>query len=595
MAQGHKAVEAFVQALPVGIKVNVAQTAMLSEFISSSDRAKYAPQSFTVQGILTDMYETFSSDLESATQAEATANTVFEELIATKMKELRNLEATHEKKAAAKAVAEQNLADTTQSYDDTEAQMKADVKFFDETKAACEAKSAEWKTRTDLRVEELEGIAKALDILTSDGARELFRTAIKAGDETGMVGEQSRADEARRLNSDMNKIAQRDQRTGMDEHGSGIAFLQIGQRAAAPALAGAYEALKGSAAQVHSIRLAMLAAQVNEAKVGHFDKVITAIDTMIQTLKEEDAADIAKRDQCIDEYKKIDSTVADVTWKIQKNAAKIDKLQSVVEKREAEKAQTIDDIVTVTKQIDDMTAQRTRENGDFKAAKAEDEAAIALLVQARKVLSSYYRNNTIEMGPIQGEVKGLSLTSLRQGPEFGVGEFDAPDAEFSDKGKRKNESKGIVQLLTSLIEDLSDEVKNGMADEAGAQLSYEELLKTAEDLKANLNTKKTNLNDMIATRGEEQSDEQQLKLSNQGDLKNERDYKASIKTDCDWIIKAFEGRASKRQAEHVGLTKAKEFLAGLDKTALLQGRRNSKTESFDDTKFAEIRFMGLRR
>merc|ERR1712228_684440 len=180
------------------------------------------------------------------------------------------------------------------------------------------------------------------------------------------------------------------------------------------------------------------------------------------------------------------------------------------------------------------------------------------------------------------------------GPDFEVGEFDAPDADFSGKGKRKNESKGIVQLLTSLIEDLNDEVKNGMADEAASQLSYEKLLKSAEDLKADLETKQTNLEEMIATRKEEKSDEEQLKLSNEADLKDERDYKASIKTDCDWIIGAFEKRAGKRAAEHDGLTKAKEFLAGYQGGGKASLVEQSHAASFDDTRFAKIRFLGLR-
>jgi len=439
-----------------------------------------------------------------------------------------------------------------------------------------------------------------LEILTSDDARELFKSAIKAGDETGTVGDQKRADEARRLKREMTKIAQRDQRTGMQTDNlaadlalyAPAAFLQIDQRATAP-LAGAYNALKGSATQVHSVRLAMLATQVTEAKVGHFDKVLAAIDEMMQTLNDEGAADIAKRDQCIEEYKNIDSTIANVTWLIKNNAAKIDKLQALIEKRDVEREQTIADIATVTKQIEDMTAQRTEENGIFKNKKAEDQAAIDLLEQARTALSSYYNNNSIKLGPIQGERAGLSLASVRQGPDFEVGEFDAPDAVFSGKGKRKDESKGIISLLTTLIEDLNEEVKNGMADEAAAQLEYEKLLKAAEDLKTSLEDKKVNLEDMIATRKEEKSDEEQLKLSNEGDLKDERDYKASIKTDCDWIIGAFEQRASKRQKEHEGLTKAKEFLAGMqaDKAAaaLLQ-----KTSSFDDTQLSKIRFLGLR-
>merc|ERR1712176_552748 len=161
----------------------------------------------------------------------------------------------------------------------------------------------------------------------------------------------------------------------------------------------------------------------------------------------------------------------------------------------------------------------------------------------------------------QGEVKGLALVSSRQGPVFEVSEDEAPDAIFSGKGKRKNDSKGIVQLLTSIIEDLNDEIKNGMRDEEAAQLEYEQLLKSAQTLQKTLEAKKINLETAIANLGEEKSDESELKLENQGDLKGEMDYKASIKVDCDWILKAFAERAEKRQAELSGLLGAKEFLA----------------------------------
>jgi hypothetical protein len=46
--------------------------------------ASYAPQSATVQGILKDMYDTFSTDLEKQTASEANANRDFEALIAEK-------------------------------------------------------------------------------------------------------------------------------------------------------------------------------------------------------------------------------------------------------------------------------------------------------------------------------------------------------------------------------------------------------------------------------------------------------------------------------------------------------------------------------
>merc|ERR1719221_972118 len=112
----------------------------------------------------------------------------------------------------------------------------------------------------------------------------------------------------------------------------GAFFLQLDQHASAP-IEGAYEALKAAGKQAHSLRLAMLAVQLREAKAGHFDKVIKAIDEMVVTLADEDKADIDKRDQCKDEYKNIASKVADVTWLIKKNDAKIDKLQGLIEAR----------------------------------------------------------------------------------------------------------------------------------------------------------------------------------------------------------------------------------------------------------------------
>jgi len=77
------------------------------------------PQSATIQGILKDMYETFVTDLESATMTEATQNREFETLLAIKTEELGELEATKATKEAEKAEAEANHAESTQSYDDT--------------------------------------------------------------------------------------------------------------------------------------------------------------------------------------------------------------------------------------------------------------------------------------------------------------------------------------------------------------------------------------------------------------------------------------------------------------------------------------------
>mmetsp|Transcript_125658 Transcript_125658/g.305240 ORF Transcript_125658/g.305240 Transcript_125658/m.305240 type:complete len:729 (-) Transcript_125658:68-2254(-) len=560
------ALQAVVNALPVSAAVKPEQVSMLSELVGGS--AKYAPQSWTVQGILGDMYDTFSADLESATDTEATRNKNYEALIHNKTQQLNAMKTEKAEKEGSKAQAEGLLADKTQSYDDTEAQKQADIAFFDETKSACESKHNEWGTRSELRAEELDGIKKALEILTADDARALFSSAIKAGKETYVDN-------------------------SYDAGVSIATLLQVSDDASegAPATH-AYAALKTSATATHSLRLAALAIRVREAKVGHFDGVIASIDSMMSTLREEDAADIAKRDQCKSEYQKIASKVADLEWKIRNNEAKIVKIEDMIQQRDAEKTQTIADIQAVEDQMEAMTAQRTSENQDFLSAKREDQAAIQLLDQAKAVLSRYYTQNEIEMGPIQGSVKGLALQ--QQQPDFEVSQFEAPDATFAGKGSRKGQAKNIVSVLTMLIEDLTDEIRNGMKDEQAAQLQYESAMRVAQQLKADLEAKKLSLEEAIARLTTEKGEEESLKTANEGEHQDEVDYKARITPDCDWILGAFQHRAEHRATEMAGLVKAKEFLAGYQpgQAALLD---RSHAAPFDDGALASLKFLGLRQ
>merc|ERR1719335_1982960 len=159
----------------------------------------------------------------------------------------------------------------------------------------------------------------------------------------------------------------------------------------------------------------------------------------MEVLKQEEAQDIKKRDECKDEYQKIASTVADLEWKIENNLAKIDKLEALVKEREDEKVEALKQIEEVKQQIVEMEDQRKEENQQFLQAKSDDEGAIELLEQAKAALSKFYEKNKIEMGPIQGGVKDVLLQEpQKEEPAFKVHEDQAPDATFSHKGHRKN-------------------------------------------------------------------------------------------------------------------------------------------------------------
>merc|ERR1712113_1106716 len=69
------------------------------------------------------------------------------------------------------------LADSKTALDDTKAQLEADEEFFASTKTSCQEKATQWAQRTRLRTEELQGVAKAIEILSSDEAKETFKNA----------------------------------------------------------------------------------------------------------------------------------------------------------------------------------------------------------------------------------------------------------------------------------------------------------------------------------------------------------------------------------------------------------------------------------
>merc|ERR1719160_1552793 len=191
------------------------------------------------------------------------------------------------------------------------------------------------------------------------------------------------------------------------------------------------------------------------------------------------------------------------------------------------------------KELEDMEKERTEENDAFKQAKSDDENAIALIEKAIEALSGYYKDNKIEMGPIQGSVK------LLQQPEFDKGDAP-PDAEFKKKGHRKNESKGIISIMTMIKEDLEDEIKNGIKSEVAAQKAYEEQVDAANALLDTLKAKETNLEEDKAKQEDALLDEHTDMENNKKDLDTNKEKKESIEEDCDWMIENFEERKNEQ-------------------------------------------------
>merc|ERR1719265_929663 len=289
----------------------------------------------------------------------------------------------------------------------------------------CTTKASEWNERVRARTEELAGIDKALEILTSDDAKALFNKAIKPGKET---------------------------------------FLQLNSVQTSPRNL-VYETLKRHATKSKSLRLAALAASVRAS--GHFDTVIEAVDKMIADLKKEAKDDRDHKDWCKEETFKNEQEASRYEYKISKLNGKLAKLKGQIEELEATLAQTIQQIAETNEDIEKMEDARKEAHAVFQSKKADDEGASALLAAAIESLSAFYKNNDTGMGKIQG-----SINLLQKGPVFEVSADQAPDASFTGAGKSTGEAKGIISTLTMIKEDLDDEIKNGVKQEEESQAEF---------------------------------------------------------------------------------------------------------------------------
>merc|ERR1719327_1207958 len=171
--------------------------------------------------------------------------------------------------------------------------------------------------------------------------------------------------------------------------------------------------------------------------------------------------------------------------------------------------------------IADMESDRIAEHKAFATAKSDDEQAVEVLGSALEALGSFYKNNDVDQGEIQGGAKAFVQVHK---PEFEVSEDQAPDATFSSAGKSGGESKGILSIMTMIKEDLEDEITNAVKMEKEDQFYFEAQLKSAKTLVEDLTLKKTNLESDIASTNDEIIDSTEAKEDNQGLLSEERDY-----------------------------------------------------------------------
>merc|ERR1719181_1727509 len=235
----------------------------------------------------------------------------------------------------------------------------------------------------------------------------------------------------------------------------------------------AYRNLQKLALKYQSMGLAQLAIMVRAKTGGHFDKVITMIDKMIETLRAQEAADIEHRDRCEAQQNANANEMADLKHTMGKTDESIGRMKDDVEelKRMIEECEAAMGEVKV--QMKEMLDERNEEYKLFQKALDDDLKAKALLEAAIDALSSFYKKNKIPLNFLQGH----------QPKSYSVDKDKAPSTTFgSSHGGSKSESGGLIAILSMLVEDTQKEIDAGRAEDAENQAEYEKERDAAQSM-----------------------------------------------------------------------------------------------------------------
>merc|ERR1719468_641834 len=220
-------------------------------------KKSYKARSFKIQDILAKLLETFTTNLEDATTKEKEAQATFDKLMESKCSRLTAAEEALEKMEKENGARGMSKAETKEEIDMLTSQVEADTKYIKQVQATLAEKKEEWKWRQELRLKEQEAISKAISILHSDDARDLFKKSFES---------------------------------------QGYFFLQETSTSQMRNQANAARLLKNAAAVSKDARLLRIVSQLSAG--GHFDEVIEAIDKMVAMLKEEEADDLKQKETC---------------------------------------------------------------------------------------------------------------------------------------------------------------------------------------------------------------------------------------------------------------------------------------------------------
>lgn len=487
----------------------------LMAFVESATKqapevAAYEPKSGGILSVLEDMKSKARENLNTLVSEDKKAQHSFAMLqqslqmqIAADKKEIEQTKAVKAEASESKATAEGDLSGS-------EKDLANDKASLQKLKASCSQATADFEESKASRAEELEALKKAEEVLaekTGNAQASVYKTMFLQVNEHSQTRSNSSQPDIRSFEvvKMVRTLAKKSQSSGLETLASNIESLL----------------------------------QTRQSE-DVFAKVKELIQNMIDSRKEEAAADQTKKAYCDEEKAKTKEKVDDLTSTKEKLSAKVDKKSSESETLKSEAATLQRELAELAQLQIEMDETRKEESTAFKKQKEDLEAGLEGVRSALTVLRDYY----------------ASGTALLQQPDLGF-------------AKSSSASTGILGMLEVVESDFGRSLAQAETAEATKAEDYESMTKQNKLTKV-----QKDQDQKYKTKAAVALDQAVGDLSSDGESTKEElsavlTYQESLAKQCYDGGLSYEEKAAKRQEEIDGLKEALVSLGGTDLTAVL--------------------------
>jgi len=309
-----------------------------------------------------------------------------------------------------------------------------------------------------------------------------------------------------------------------------VKSLKQSRRTAARERAAKY--IQNAAKKLNNPHLSQLAVKV---RLDAFTKVKASIDEMITALKKTQADEVKQKDFCNKEFHENEMKTTD------KNNEKED-LKQALSDLETAKGTLADEIQALKDQIAETHTQMKRaveirlaENTEFQMTITDQKATQEILAKALDRLKAFY-------------AKGSFLQLGRKNVQPGY--------------KKNAGSSSVMTMIDHIIEESKAEEQDAIKAENDANAAYAEFNADASAAVEAMSKSMVNKAEELAKVDENHAKSTSSLRATEADLLSLLKYVTELHTSCDFLIRYFDVRQTKRSEEIEALQQAKAIFSG---------------------------------